>query len=86
MTGGPGGEVLAVGRSVIGGAVTGVADPEATGKAEDGDVATGLADTVADGDPPGAELVPQAARPTAAKLAAIITVKTWPRVVRRMPI
>jgi hypothetical protein len=85
VTGGPGGEVLTVGKSVIGGAVTGVADPEATGKTEDGDLVAGLADTAADGDPPCAELVPQAARP-AAKLAAIITVKTWPRVVRRMPI
>jgi hypothetical protein len=64
VTGGPGGEVLTVGKSVIGGAVTGVADPEATGKTEAGDLV---------------------ARP-AAKLAAIITVKTWPRVVRRMPI
>ena len=87
MTGGPDGELLSVGRSVFGGAVTGVADPVATGQAEDGDVAAGLglADAAADGDPPWAEMVPQAAR-AAAKLAAIITVKTWPRMVRRMTI
>ena len=81
VTGGPGGELRIVGKAVIGGAMTGVTVPPAVGKA---DVVAGLADADESGDPPGAALVPQAARPTVARLAAIITVKACARVVRRM--
>lgn len=84
MTGGPGGELRIVGKAVIGGAMTGVTGPDEIGKTETGGPVTGLADADDSGDPTGAGLVPQAARPTVARLAVIITVKTCARVVRRM--
>lgn len=67
MTGGPGGELRIVGKAVIGGAMTGVTGPDEIGKTE-----TGLADADASGDPSGAGLVPQAARPTVARLAVSV--------------
>jgi hypothetical protein len=83
VTGGPGGELRIVGKAVIGGAKTGVADPDETGKTAVGDPVTGLADA-GDSRAPGAGLVPQAARPTVARLAVVITVKRRARVVRCM--
>ena len=83
MTGGPGGELRIVGKSVIGGAIAGVTDPDEIGKTEAGGRVTGLADADDTGDRPSAGLVPQAARPTVVRLA-VITVKTCARVVRRM--
>ena len=81
MTGGPGGEPRIVGKA--GGARTGAADPDETGKTEAGDPVTGLADA-GDSRAPGAGLAPQAARPAVARLTVVITVKTCARVVRCM--
>lgn len=84
VTGGRGGELRIVGKAVIGGAMTGVTGPDEIGKTGTGCPVTGLAHADDNGDPPGAGLVPQAARTTAARLAVIITVQTCARVVRRM--
>ena len=84
MTGGPGGELRIVGKAVIGGAMTGVTGPDEIGKAVLGGPVTGLAVAGDSGDPPRAGLVPQAARPTVARLAVIITVQTCARAVHRM--
>ena len=85
MTGGPGGELGIVGKAVIGGALTGVADPDEIGRTEAGSPVTGLVGAGDTGDPaPGAGLVPQAATATVARPAVIITVKTCARAVRRM--
>jgi hypothetical protein len=82
VTGGPGGEFRIVGKAVIGGAMTGVTGPD--DKAGTGVPATGLADVDDSGDPPGAGLVPQAARQAVTRLAVSIAVKACARVVRRM--
>jgi hypothetical protein len=74
VTGGPGGEFRIVAKAVIGGAMTGVTGPDEIGKTDTGGSVTGLAGPGDSGDPPGAGLVPQAARPTVPRLAAIITV------------
>jgi hypothetical protein len=83
-TGGPGGERRIVGKAVIGGAITGVTDPDETGKIETGPPMTRPAEADDSGDPPAAGLVPQAARPTVARLAVISAVKTCASVGRRM--
>jgi hypothetical protein len=84
VTVGSGDEDPAVGNSVIGGAVTGVADPDATGKTEATDAVAELDRADATGDPRGTWLVPQAARPRVAIRAAIIAVKSCPCAIRRM--
>ena len=86
MTVGSGDEDPALGSWVIGGAVTGVADPDATGKTEAADAVAELDRADATGDPLGAWVVPQAARPAVAIVAAIIAVKTCPCAIRRMTI